>query len=351
MTFVDTLIANFLEKRILVVGDVMLDRFIWGNVSRISPEAPVPVVNVEKEAVYPGGAANVARNLVPFAREVFIAGRVGRDQDGDILVRALGEGGIDASGVIHSERCETITKTRIIARKQQVVRFDREKISRLGSDQVSSVKRFLVERRDALDAVIISDYGKGFVTQELVDEIVPIAQSSGLVVTVDPNPKNPLNWQGVTAVKPNRAEAFHEVGIDDAQWQAQVEPLQDQVLLRVGQDLLKRWGTELVQVTLGEQGMILFERGGEPHHIPTVAREVFDVSGAGDTAIALFTLALTAGASPLQAAEVSNHASGIVVGKLGTATLTPHELLESMNTTESRSSKGLVREAVPAISQ
>jgi D-glycero-beta-D-manno-heptose-7-phosphate kinase len=336
MSVFETLIKSFAEKKVLVIGDIMLDRFIWGNVSRISPEAPVPVVNVEKEAVYPGGAANVARNLVPFAGEVHIVGRVGEDRDGQILGQILGEGGIDAAGVLRTVDCETITKTRIIARKQQVVRFDRERIIPVSSKQVDRVRQFLLERSVELDGLIISDYGKGFITQELADAITPVARAAGLVVTVDPNPNNPLNWQGVTSVKPNRAEAFREAGIPDTVWGSQNNPLQDEVLLRVGQNLLERWGTEMVQITLGEQGMILFERGGKPHHIPTVAREVFDVSGAGDTAIALFTLALTAGASPVEAAEISNYASGVVVGKLGTATLSPQELLESVNTTETR---------------
>jgi D-glycero-beta-D-manno-heptose-7-phosphate kinase len=331
MNSLNRLIRGFSEKRILVIGDVMLDRFIWGNVSRISPEAPVPVVNVEKEAVYPGGAANVARNLVPFAREVHMVGQVGKDQDGEILVGILAAGGIEATGVLSNNRTETITKTRIIARKQQVVRFDRERITRIGTEQVAQVKDLLSQRCRDLDGLIISDYGKGFITQELVDEVVPTARAAGLVVTVDPNPKNPLNWQGVTAVKPNRAEAFREVNIEEEQWLPHSDPSEDEVLLRVGDDLLTRWGTQIVQITLGEQGMLLFERGRKPHHIPTVAREVFDVSGAGDTAIALFTLALTAGASAVEAAEISNYASGVVVGKLGTATLSPTELLEAMN--------------------
>jgi D-beta-D-heptose 7-phosphate kinase/D-beta-D-heptose 1-phosphate adenosyltransferase len=339
MNFIETVISSFSEKKVLVIGDIMLDRFIWGNVSRISPEAPVPVVSVEREAMYPGGAANVARNLVPFAREVHMVGQVGNDQDGKILITTLGEGGIEARGVLRNENYETSTKTRVIARKQQVVRFDRERIIRIDSAQVTQVKQYLLEHCGNLDGLIISDYGKGFITQELIDAIMPIAKSAGLVITVDPNPKNPLNWQGVTAVKPNRGEAFREVGIDEASHPTPSNPLEDEVLLHVGQELLKRWGTELVQITLGEQGMILFERAGTPHHIPTVAREVFDVSGAGDTAIALFTLSLTAGASPVEAAEISNYASGVVVGKLGTATLTPNELIASINALkETRSS-------------
>jgi len=336
MKSLETLIGRFSGKKILVVGDIMLDRFIWGNVSRISPEAPVPVVNVEKEAVYPGGAANAARNLVPFAGEAQMMGRVGNDRDGYTLKEILQKGGIDSTGVLRTD-CETITKTRIIAGKQQVVRYDREKITPIGSEVVEQAKEFLLQRAQQLDGLIISDYGKGFVTQELADGLLPIARAARLVITVDPNPNNPLKWKGVTSVKPNRVEAFREAGVADALWQSQGNPLEDEVLLRVGQTLLDKWETQMVQITLGEHGMILFERGSAPHHIPTVAREVFDVSGAGDTAIALFTLALTAGATPVEAAEISNYASGVVVGKLGTATLNPQELLESIRTAQGRS--------------
>lgn len=330
----EALVKSFSDKKVIVIGDVMLDRFIWGNVSRISPEAPVPVVNVEKEAVYPGGAANVARNLVPFAGRVHMVGQVGDDRDGDILGDILESGGIDASGLLRNKNWDTITKTRIIARKQQVARVDRERVVPIGEAQVEQVKRFVAERAGDLDGLIISDYGKGFVTQELADAIIPVARAADLVITVDPNPNNPLNWRGVSSVKPNRSEAFREAGIPETLWMSHGDPLQDEVLLRVGEILLERWDTEMVQITLGEQGMILFERSGKPHHIPTVAREVFDVSGAGDTAIALFTLALAAGATPVEAAEISNYASGVVVGKLGTATLSPQELLESIRTTK-----------------
>src|SRR5215467_1410817 len=165
MTSLEERIRYFSSKSILVIGDVMLDRFIWGNVSRISPEAPVPVVTVDKEEVYSGGAANVARNLVPFAREVHIAGQVGPDPDGELLLGILSAGGIDATGVLCNQRCETTTKTRIIARKQQVVRFDRERITRITSDQITKVKRFVLGRCPELDGLIISDYGKGFITQ------------------------------------------------------------------------------------------------------------------------------------------------------------------------------------------
>jgi len=325
-----SLIAGFRRKRILVLGDVMLDRFIWGNVSRISPEAPVPVVNVERESTYPGGAANVARNLVPFAGQVHLLGMIGTDDNGTALANILSDGGINATAMLRDESMQTVTKTRIIARQQQVVRIDRERIAPVRPAQVEEVRRILLDLAGDLDGLIIEDYGKGFITQELADAVIPVAREAGLVVTVDPNPNNRIHWQGVTAVKPNRLEAFREVGVSDHGHGPHEDPSRDDLLLHVGNRLLEYWGTEMVQITLGEQGMMLFQRDRAPHHIPTRARGVFDVSGAGDTAIALLTLALAAGSTPVQAAEISNFASGVVVGKLGTATLTPDELLNAI---------------------
>ncbi len=310
----------------------MLDRFLWGGVSRISPEAPVPVVRVRKESIYPGGAANVARNLVPFADGVQMVGVIGMDDNGATLLKTLEDGGIKTDGMLRDENYSTITKTRVIARQQQVVRFDHEKRAHITPAQIAEVTKFVESRADGLDGMIIEDYGKGFVVQDLVDAVVPVAREAGLIITVDPSAGNRLDWQGVTAVKPNRFEAFREIGLsEEAEGESSgQDPARDPVLREVGETLLKNWGTETVQITLGEQGMMLFERGKAPHHIPTKAVDVFDVSGAGDTAIALFTLALTAGATPVEAAEISNHASGVVVGKLGTATLSLEELLESM---------------------
>ncbi|MFV1994020.1 MAG: bifunctional heptose 7-phosphate kinase/heptose 1-phosphate adenyltransferase [Verrucomicrobiales bacterium] len=326
------LIDGFGEKRILVIGDVMLDRFIWGGVSRISPEAPVPVVRVREESTYPGGAANVARNLIPFSHSVDMVGLLGRDGNGEVLLDALRKGGIGTGGMVVADDYETITKTRVIARQQQVVRFDHERPVLTSPEQVAKVAEFVEGAAGNLDGLIIEDYGKGFVTQELVDAIVPLAASRDLVVTVDPNAENRLDWQGVTAVKPNRSEAFREAGVPEPSEidVSGADPAQDPVLLEVGEILMGRWGAKLLQVTLGEQGMMLFERGQPPHHIPTKAKAVFDVSGAGDTAIALFTLALAVGASAVEAAEISNYASGVVVGKLGTATLARDELLEAI---------------------
>jgi len=313
------------KTRLLVVGDVMLDHFIWGNVRRISPEAPVPVVEVTKETWYPGGAANVARNIAPFSNHVQLMGRIGQDSAADKLRELLLVDEVDPSPLLVSGEVPTISKARVTARQQQIVRVDREQLLRLTSEELAEVEQRLRRLAPELDAVIIEDYGKGFVTAELVEVIATIAAESQLIVTVDPSPHNPLTWRGVSLVKPNRLEAFAAAGVADHLLPG--PPDQNEELLQVGQILMAKWDTPKILITLGEQGMLLFQRDTAPHHIPTRAREVFDVSGAGDTAIALLTLSLAAGHDAISAAEIANRASGVVVGKLGTARLTPAELL------------------------
>jgi D-glycero-beta-D-manno-heptose-7-phosphate kinase len=313
------------KTRLLVVGDVMLDHFIWGNVRRISPEAPVPVVEVTKETWYPGGAANVARNIAPFSNHVQLMGRIGQDSAADKLRELLLVDEVDPSPLLVSGQVPTISKARVTARQQQIVRVDREQLLRLTSEELAEVEQRLRRLAPELDAVIIEDYGKGFVTAELVAVIATIAAETQLIVTVDPSPHNPLTWRGVSLVKPNRLEAFAAAGVADHLLPG--PPDQNEELLQVGQILMAKWDTPKILITLGEQGMLLFQRDTAPHHIPTRAREVFDVSGAGDTAIALLTLALAAGHDAISAAEIANRASGVVVGKLGTARLTPAELL------------------------
>ena len=317
------LIDGFSDHSILVLGDVMLDRFLWGSVDRISPEAPVPVVHVNKEDFYPGGAANVARNLTPFAKDVFVCGLIGMDTAGYTLQKALTDAGALCDSMVRDPDFETICKTRIIARQQQVVRIDRERKYAISDEQVEGITRMVQGMVGQIDAIILEDYAKGFLDQRLVEAITQVAVDAGVVITVDPNPRNPLPYHGVTAVKPNRKEAFEIAGIQDDH--PDCPPLEDKALLKVGAKLQGIWDTPNVLVTLGEQGMLLWSRGEEFHHIPTRAKEVFDVSGAGDTAIALFTLALASGQTPLEAAEIANHASSRVVGKLGTATVTPED--------------------------
>lgn len=328
---IDALLATFEQKHILVIGDLILDRFIWGKVRRISPEAPVPVVEVSSESAYPGGAANVARNLREFSRRVSVLGLIGTDAHAECLKGLLADEGINLDCIQQDPTYGTIVKTRIIARQQQVVRVDREKKTSLTPPQVERALAQLDGLLPEVDAVIVEDYGKGLVRQEFADQVAALTRRAGRLLAVDPNPNNPLRWHGVTVIKPNRAEAFAAAG---KPWSEPVDPVEDdRALFDVGEMLLEKWDTERLLITLGEQGMMLFSRDGTPpYHTPTRAKEVFDVSGAGDTAIALFTLALCAGASPQEAAEISNHASGIVVGKLGTATVTPDELRASFNT-------------------
>jgi D-beta-D-heptose 7-phosphate kinase/D-beta-D-heptose 1-phosphate adenosyltransferase len=314
-------------KRLLVIGDLMLDEFVWGKVGRISPEAPVPVVEVTGESFYPGGAANVARNLREFTGNVAVVGMFGSDRGGRQLRDLLAEQKIDTKSAVEDPGFPTIVKTRIIARNQQVVRVDREQLRSPAPAQVSAIVRNVHRRLARTDAIIFEDYGKGFLAAELVRRISNDALAAGKIVTGDPNPNHPIEWKSVTAVKPNRNEAFLAAGLPSNDPAS--TPMKDKPLLQAGEILLEKWQTELLLITLGEQGMMLFQRGKKPHHIPTKARQVFDVSGAGDTAIALFTLALCCDATPVEAAEIANHASAVVVGKIGTATVTPEELTGS----------------------
>jgi D-beta-D-heptose 7-phosphate kinase/D-beta-D-heptose 1-phosphate adenosyltransferase len=330
----DAILKEAAAKRLLVIGDLMLDEFVWGKVGRISPEAPVPVVEVTGESSYPGGAANVARNLREFVANVSVIGLVGSDSSGRKLRGLLKDQGIDTSAVVEDREVQTIVKTRIVARQQQVVRVDREAAGPLAAKHVEAVTAAVRNMLGSIDAIIFEDYGKGFIGPELVAGIVQDAAAAGRIVTVDPNPKNSLDWSGTTAVKPNRSEAFAAAGI--LPHDRDCDPGKDAELLKVGEILLNKWKTTLVLVTLGEHGMMLFQKGKAPHHIPTKARQVFDVSGAGDTAIALFTLALSSGATPTEAAEVANHASAVVVGKLGTATVSRDELISSFRSDSTR---------------
>lgn len=329
MTFTRDHLQRLAQGRILVVGDVMLDHFIWGHVRRISPEAPVPIVEVTREEFYPGGAANVARNISPFSPHTHLMGRVGKDMAADRLRALLLEDKIDPAPLLVHETLPTISKARVSARQQQIVRVDREKLLPLTAAELVEVEQRLRDLAPSLDAIILEDYGKGFMTEQLMQVVARVAAEHRLIVTVDPSPRNPLPWAGVSLVKPNRLEAFAAAGLEDHLLPE--APLENKELLEVGRVLLAKWNVASILVTLGEQGMMLFERDQPPHHIPTRAREVFDVSGAGDTAIALLTLALASGHSLREAAEISNHASGIVVGKLGTATLTPDELLAAFS--------------------
>jgi len=320
-----SILQRFARLRVLVIGDMMLDQYIMGRVSRISPEAPVPVVDVQSEKFFPGGASNVARNLRSLSARVAVLGVIGADSSGQKLVQVLREQGIETVGLFQDPTRPTILKTRVIAQHQQVVRFDRENRAPISPLFRSRALDFAKNLMPKLDAVIFEDYGKGFIQQELLDACVQMARRDRVPTFADPNAHHRLHYRGLTAITPNRHEAF---------WMAQEpasdpssDPLKDKPLIEVGRKILHESGVKNLLVTLGEQGMCLFRRGHAHHHIPTAAQEVFDVSGAGDTAISAFALGLCSGLDPKMAAHLSNVAAGIVVGRAGTATVTPDELL------------------------
>lgn len=315
------------RTRILVLGDVMLDQFIWGGVSRISPEAPVPVVDFHRESFMPGGAANVARNLSSLGAATELFSVVGQDEPAHRLRALLREQHVDCTGLTaHPERPTSI-KTRIVAHQQQVVRVDRESKQELDPKAARRLIAALEPRLRGAGGVIVGDYGKGVVTQSVLDDLKRLCREHGVWLSVDPKPVHHLNLAGLSLITPNRKEAFELSGLPDDT--RNPDPLRDINLIRTAGRLLNDLSPALLLITLGEQGMLLCRRGEKPHHIPTVAQEVFDVSGAGDTVIATFTLAIASGASPLEATILSNHAAGVVVGKVGTAIVTPEELLAS----------------------
>ena len=321
-------------KRFLVIGDLMLDEFVWGKVGRISPEAPVPVVEVERESFHAGGAANVARNLREFTKGVAVMGAIGTDPSGQQLQTLLTKEKIDISKCIVDSAFRTTVKTRIIAQHQQVVRVDREKVGGLSAKLMKKVVQSVREQLPKIDALIFEDYGKGFLSSGLVEQISKDAAAAKKIVAADPNPRHLIDWSKITAATPNRAEAFLAANVS---WREPAgSPKKDVDLAKVGKALLKKWNLKYLLVTLGEGGMMLFQKDRAPHHIPTKARQVFDVSGAGDTAIALFTLALCGHASPVEAAEIANQGSAVVVGKLGTATVTRDELVASFREDSAR---------------
>ncbi len=317
ITRINRTISRFNDVKILVIGDLILDEFVWGDTSRISPEAPVPVVLVERESLMPGGAANVASNIRALGAKAYLVGAVGRDEDGRRLEKILKEKGVDLEGVISDSERPTTLKTRVIARHQQVVRIDREKISPLSGPVNKEIIDYIREKIEEVDGIIIEDYGKGVITPGLLKEIVPLAKRRDKIITVDPKEEHISYYKGVTAITPNRKEAEAMGGI---------KAKDDESLNRLGRALLGRLKLKAAVITLGEQGMRVFERGGKMTQIPTVAQEVFDVSGAGDTVIAAFTVSLGAGAKMIEAAHISNFAGGIVVGKVGVATTSQAEL-------------------------
>jgi D-beta-D-heptose 7-phosphate kinase/D-beta-D-heptose 1-phosphate adenosyltransferase len=321
------LLSSAGRTRILVIGDVMLDHFIWGSVARISPEAPVPVLDFERESFMPGGAANVARNLTALGVPTEVFGIVGRDGAANQLKALLSEHKIGCAGLLTAGNRRTSVKTRIVAHKQQVVRVDRETRERLDGKATERLLAAIHTMLPRTDAVIVGDYGKGAVTEALLGNLKRLCRRHGVWLSLDPKPVHQLDLTGLSLITPNRKETFELADVSDDTRAS--NPLTDASLLRAAEKLLAQLQPAVLLITLGELGLLVCQRGQKPFHIPTVAQEIFDVSGAGDTVIAMFTLAIAAGASPVEAAIVANHAAGIVVGKIGTATASLEELLAS----------------------
>lgn len=318
---VDQLLTGAAKRTIVVYGDVMLDEFVWGDVTRISPEAPVPVVDIRRESVHPGGAANVLANIVALGARATVVGVIGADSAGERLRSELDEMGASGETLIIDVARPTTLKTRIIAHSQLVVRADRERRTPVDNQTEERIIEALKRAIPNADAFVVSDYDKGAVTPHVLAEILPLAYGRGIPVLVDPKIRNFDAYRPATLVTPNHHEALGLTNTEDRG---------DEGLRRAAHLIRERLGCESVLITRGEHGMMLLESDREPVYVQTVAREVYDVTGAGDTVIATLAGALSAGASMLEAAMLANHAAGIVVGKVGTATFGAEELINSI---------------------
>ncbi len=323
-------LKEFQNTSVLVIGDLMVDRYIWGKVERISPEAPVPVVDVSKENMLLGGAANVASNISSLGGSVLITGVIGKDEMGKVFIEKLGKMGINTRDiVVEKKRCTTV-KTRIYAHDQQVVRFDKEIKSDISGSTMAQILKSVRNHLPGINAIILADYCKGVITKNLIKRILELA-SSKVFIAVDPKIGHFDYYRGASLITPNINEAsfFSGIRITDSK-----------TLKEAGRRLLSSLQSSAVLITMGDKGMTLFEKSGEITSIPTLAKEVYDVTGAGDTVIAAFTLCHSAGAKLKEAADFANHAAGIAVGGLGTSVVTPGEIKESYRLNKSTGKTG-----------
>jgi rfaE bifunctional protein kinase chain/domain len=323
LTRLKNIISQFRKSTILVIGDLMLDRFILGTVNRISPEAPVPVVEVQGENVALGGAANVANNIISLGGKAFLAGVIGTDTNGDTLKDMLSVKGIGTDGLIKDLSRPTTLKSRIIAHEQQVARIDREKRDKLSKEVESNVIEYVKAVINKVKAVIISDYNKGVITPLLIAEIFSCAKENNKLIAVDPKEENFYLYKEPDIITPNQKEVENISGIRISD---------DFSLTKAAEKLMSLANCQALLITRGAKGMSLFTRDNDIKviHIPTYAREVYDVTGAGDTVIATLTLSLSSDSSLEEAAFLANFAGGLSVGKLGTSTIDSSELLNSI---------------------
>lgn len=305
-------VKQFPAIRLLVVGDVMLDHYIWGRVDRISPEAPVPVVEVSHESLHLGGAANVAHNIVSLGGKADLCGVIGEDDFGHRILQEMKRLRLTTEGIIPDRSRPTTKKTRVIAHNQQVVRFDHEQRQAVSEKVERAVLEFAHRRIRHVNGLVVSDYAKGMITERIMSDLIGLAHQNRVPIIVDPKVGHIPFYKGAHLITPNAGEALRATGIQDGS---------DSSLVKAGRILLERLGCDAILITRGEEGMSLFEKNGHVTHIPTVAREVYDVTGAGDTVISAMALSLCAGAGIQEAAILANTAAGIVVGVIGTATV------------------------------
>ncbi len=315
----DELFEQMKNKHIFVIGDLMIDRYVWGSVNRISPEAPVPVVEVTQESERLGGAANVGNNIVSLGGKCTLIGVAGNDSNADVLRRLIEDMKMNSSGVITDNSRMTTVKTRVIAQNQHVVRIDNEQKHDISSDVADQIISHLERNISSIDGIILEDYNKGVLTKELIQRVIELANKHNKLITVDPKLNHFFEYKNVTVFKPNLKETSEGLG-KNIKTESEV--------LAAGKQLQKQLNAKHVLITRSEKGMSLFSENDKYFHVPTHAREVADVSGAGDTVIATLTLALSAGASPDEAASLSNLGGGLVVGEVGIVPAVPEKIIE-----------------------
>ncbi|MBZ0199557.1 MAG: D-glycero-beta-D-manno-heptose-7-phosphate kinase [Ignavibacteriaceae bacterium] len=318
----DELKHNFKGKRIAIVGDMMLDCYYWGDVKRISPEAPVPVIEIENEFFRFGGAANVALNILKLGGVAHPIGVIGYDNNGSVFRSLINENSIEDDGLIIDDSRPTTAKTRVIAQKQHVVRIDKESKDYISESIQQKVLDYIKNNIEHFDGIILQDYNKGVLTPLLITNIIELAQSNKKLITVDPKFSNFFSYQNVTVFKPNRKETEDALSI-------RIKTKED--ISMAGSMLLEKLNAQYIMLTLGEEGIAIFERGKVEERMPTKARKVADVSGAGDTVIATLTMALAAGANILEASYLANFAGGIVCEEVGIVPIEPDKLFEIVN--------------------
>lgn len=310
-------ICRFPQARIFVIGDIILDKYVWGDVSRISPEAPVPVVQVTRETKMLGGAANVIHNLATLGARPVLCGVIGEDRNGREIINKVNKMGLRVDGIVSERDRPTSIKTRVVAQNQQVVRFDRERQADIRPESLERLLGIVKKNLDAIDGIVVSDYGKGVISSDLMKGLRDMVRDDSVIIAVDPKSGNFEYYHGVDVITPNHHEAgaFCHFGIVD-----------DRTLMQAGRHMLEKLNCRSVLITQGKNGMTLFEKAGPITPIQTIAKQVFDVTGAGDTVISTFSLGLASGLDLKSSAILSNFAAGIVVGEVGTSTVKAEEL-------------------------